>query len=183
MVFLAASLPLIPQVAAPQSLGEIARKLRQERKEHPEKAVKIYTNDNIPKSPKIAPAPAAEAVPSPAEPGEAKATAAPKAPVESKIKTKEYWQAKFRVERNVLARAKEEQQLAGDELNLLQIQQIRELNPNRSKELKQRIGDKETELKAKRETTGKAQEALDNLKKQFKESGAPEDWIPDDKAP
>lgn len=35
ILFLAASLLLIPQMAAAQSLGEIARKLRQERKEHP----------------------------------------------------------------------------------------------------------------------------------------------------
>ena len=182
ILFLAASLLLIPQMAAPQSLGEIARRLRRERKEHPKKAVKDYTNDNIPKSPDLAPSPAAETAP--AEPGKAQATPVPQkpeAPVESK--TKEYWQAKCRVAGNVLAQAKEEQQLAGDELSLLQIQQIRELNPNRSKELKRRIRDKETELKARREATGKAQEALDNLKKRFKESGAPGDWITGDDSP
>ncbi len=186
ILFLAASLLLIPQMAAAQSLGEIARKLRQERKEHPEKAVKVYTNDNIPKSPELASGPAPEIGPAPAEPGKAQATPVPKtprAPVESKMKTREYWQAKFRVARSVLAQAKEEQQLAGDQLSLLQIQQIRELNPNRSKQLKRRIGGKEGELKARREATEKAQEALDNLKKRFKESGAPEDWITGDSTP
>ncbi len=176
--FLAASLLLIPQVATPQSLGETARKLRKEREEHPPQNVPLYTNDNIPKTAEVttAPAPKAKA----AQPGKAPAGPAAKAPEkqkESKAKTREYWQARFRVARSILTRAREEQQLAENQLSLLQIQQIRELDPKRSRELKQKVNEKEAELQARRKATEKAQAALDKLKEEFKTSGAPQDWI------
>jgi hypothetical protein len=183
IVFLVASLLLIPDVVASQSLGEITRQLRQERKKHPNKTIKVYTNDNIPKSPgaKTAPFPAAKAGRAQAEAGKSKVSPAQKPlehPTEKKIKTKEYWQARFRVARSILARAKKEQQLVEDELSLLQIQQIRELDPNRSKELKGEINEKIDELQLKRQATERAQRALTELEREFKESGALEDWIP-----
>lgn len=176
--FLAASLLLVPQVATPQSLGETARKLRKEREEHPPQNVPLYTNDNIPKTAETTTAPAPKTKPAPL--GKSPASPAPKEPEkqkQSKIKTREYWQARFRVARSVLTRAEEEQQLAENQLSLLQIQQIRELNPKRSRELKQQVDEKEAELQARRKVTEKAQAALDKLKEEFKASGAPQDWI------
>jgi hypothetical protein len=179
IVFLGASLLLIPKVAPSQSLGEVARELRQERAKHPAKAVKVYTNDNIVKS-ETGPLSSAETAPAAAEAGETKISPAPQ-PLEQQtknaIKTKEYWQARFSAARAVLSRAKEEQRLVEDELSLLQIQRVRELDPNRSKELRIRVNEKADELKTKREATEKAQKALNDLKKEFKQSGAPEDWI------
>jgi hypothetical protein len=179
IVFLGASLLLIPEVGPSQSLGEVARELRRERAKHPAKAVKIYTNDNIVKS-EIAPPSSVETGPTAAEAGETKTSPAPQ-PLEQQsknaLKTKEYWQARFLAARAALSRAKEEQRLVEDELSLLQIQRVRELDPNRLKELRTRVNAKEDELKTKREATDKAQKALNELEKEFKESGAPEDWI------
>jgi len=180
IAFLGATLLLIPEVATSQSLGEVARALRQERAKHPAKAIKVYTNDNIPKSSETAPPSSVETGPAAAEAGEAKASPAPQQvepQTKNAIKTKEYWQARFQAARAALSRAKEEQRLVEDELSLLQIQQVRELDPNRSKELRGKIDAKTGELKIKREATDKAQNGLNEVKKEFKESGAPEDWI------
>ena len=67
-----------------------------------------------------------------------------------------------------------------DELQLLQIQQARDLNPNSSKILNSKIDASAVELEAKRAATKKAQAALDELGQEFKKSGAPEDWIQDE---
>jgi len=64
-----------------------------------------------------------------------------------------------------------------DELHLLQIQQARELNPDRSRKLNGRIDAASVELEAKRAATEKARQAVEKLKKEFEESGAPQDWI------
>ena len=102
---------------------------------------------------------------------------------ESDVKSKEYWQARFKAARAALAQAKEEQTLVEDELRLLEIQQARELNSDRSKKLNSRIDASTAELESKRVATQKAQAALDEIKKEFKKSGAPQDWIQDDGEP
>ena len=93
------------------------------------------------------------------------------------MKSKEYWQAKFKAVRAVLAHAKEEQTLVEDELRLLQIQQARELDPDRSRKLNSQIDAATIEIEARRAATEKAQAALDETEKEFKKSGAPQDWI------
>ncbi len=93
-----------------------------------------------------------------------------------KKKTKEYWQAKFQAARAQLAKAQENQQLAEDELNLLLVQQARELDPTVQSEVAEKIAAKKADLETKRAATDRAQKALDALEKAFKDSGAPEDW-------
>lgn len=95
---------------------------------------------------------------------------------EDKNRAKEYWQAKFKSLRAQLADAKERQRLAEDELNLLQIQDARELDPNVKAELAEKTKAKEGEIAKARAATRAAQKTLDNLQNQFKESGAPEEW-------
>lgn len=95
---------------------------------------------------------------------------------EAKRGTKDYWQIKFKSARARLASAKEQQQLAEDELNLLQIQQVRALDSNLKAELTDRINAKEVEVEKKRAAADAAQKALDELQKEFKDSGALDEW-------
>jgi hypothetical protein len=95
---------------------------------------------------------------------------------EDKRRTKEYWQARFKSARAHLADAKEHQQLAEDELNLLQIQDARALDPNVKTELAAKIKAKEGEVSEGQAATEEAKKALENLQKEFQASGAPDEW-------
>jgi hypothetical protein len=95
---------------------------------------------------------------------------------EGKIGAKESWQARFKLARAQLADAWQRQQLAEDELNLLQIQNARALDPNVKADLTGKIKAKEGEVSRKRAVTEEAQKALDDLEKEFQASGAPDEW-------
>jgi hypothetical protein len=95
---------------------------------------------------------------------------------EGKSGTKESWQARFKLARAQLAEARQRQQLAEDELNLLQIQDARALDPNVKADLAGKINAKEDEVSQKRAVTEEAKQALDNLEKDFQASAAPEEW-------
>ena len=97
-------------------------------------------------------------------------------PEEDKTGTREYWQARFRSARARLADAQERQRLAEDELNLLQIQDARELDPNVKAELAEKIKAKQGEIAQRLAATKEAQKALDDLQTRFKASGAPDEW-------
>jgi hypothetical protein len=75
-----------------------------------------------------------------------------------------------------VARVKEQQQLAEDELNLLQIQQAREMDPIAKQDLDTKVQAKQSEVDINKATTDAAQKNLDDLAKEFKDSGAPEEW-------
>jgi hypothetical protein len=91
--------------------------------------------------------------------------------------TKEYWESRFKSARAKLAKAQEIQQLAEDELKLLQVQQAREaLNTDVAAELAQKIPAKQIELDAARAATEKATQELEELQQEFAASGAPEEW-------
>ncbi len=176
-----------------ESLGDYARQVRKERGKA-SKPAKVYTNEDIPAASRIGePSQAPEAAPEKSAKGEKEQTAKPAgepaspeaaqekrveepAAPEGKTKDRSYWQAKFKTARERLARAKEEQQLSEDELNLLQIQQARELDADSKKELDTKIRDKQSEVETKKAATDEAQKGLDGLEQEFKESGAPEDW-------
>jgi hypothetical protein len=175
-----------------QSLGEVARQCRKEREAREKKGevpVKVFTNDDIARMPPItilkssmhAPSSPETKLSAPAqEPGaagKAPATQSGKATAKEGAKSKEYWRARFKAVRARLAHAKEEQTLVEDELRLLQIQQARELNPERSRKLNGQIDASTVELEGKRAATEKAQSAMEQLEKEFKESGAPQDWL------
>ena len=72
--------------------------------------------------------------------------------------------------------ASEEQQLAEDELGLLKTRQASELSAGPQSEIAEKIAAKQAEVEIKRATTAKAKQAIDALEREFKESGAPEEW-------
>jgi hypothetical protein len=185
---LSAALPLCAPPTQQESLGDLARQLRAQHDKETKKATKVFTNDDLP-----APAPgqAAASQPTPgvhpSTPDEAASKPAtslspeetgrkpPESP-EDKIKTRDYWQEKFKAARQDVAMAKEHQQLAEDELNLLQIQQVRELDPGAKADLTAKVQAKQSEVDADKTATDAAQKVLDDLDREFKDSGAPEDW-------
>ena len=187
-----------PVTIPAQSLGEVARRYRkelEERKKKGEVPVKVFTNDDIDRMPPISivgpsegrhPEPGPKQTTTTQPPGTTvgQPSSAPTlekhGKTEESAKSKEYWQAKFKTARAALEQAKEKQTLVEDEVQLLQIQQARDLNPDRSRKLNSKIDASTIELETKREATHKAQAALDEIEKEFKKSGAPEDWIRDD---
>jgi hypothetical protein len=180
-VFLSAGLA----VAAEQSLGDIARQFRQDRSKETRKAVKLYTNDNLPP-----PAPWEEVAPpvdttksAPKTEAESKPTgpvAQPAQPAaeqsDDKKKTQEYWQEKFKAARRKLADEESAQRLSQDELSLLQIQQARELDPDVQSQVAVKIQAKQADLAAIQARVDAAQKALEDLQKEFDASGAPAEW-------
>lgn len=176
---------LVTSFTAAQSLGDVARQERAKRAKEAKKPVKVFTNDNLPARPpsegptavgSMSSAPAAEQAPTlPSEVPIPPGAGEPKA--EDKQQTREYWQDRFRAASQTLKDDEEQQRLAEDELSLLQIQQARELDPDTQKELEAQVTDKKAEVEAKRAQTARAKKALDDLEKDFKESGAPADWI------
>jgi chromosome segregation ATPase len=95
---------------------------------------------------------------------------------ENKKGAKEYWQSRFKSARARLAAAEEQQQLAEDELNLLQIQDARELDPTTKAELADKIKAKENEVSGSRAAIEEAQKTLEDLQDEFKASGAADEW-------
>jgi len=167
-------------LAAEESLGDVARRLRSEREKSAQKPVKVFTNDELParppaEGPSAASGMAPEAGAAPNAPAEA-TKQPPAASSEDKKKTKDYWQARFRSVRADLASAQEKQQLAEDELNLLQIQQARELNTTAKADLDAKVKAKQAEVDGSRAATDKAKKDLADLDKEFQDSGAPADW-------
>ena len=189
----------LPLLAAPQqSLGDLARQLRQQQLKAGLKATTVYTNDNLParppdetraaasgmsSTPALSPSDKAQAEP---DSGHAAAETS-KAPetgqaanepekLENKQGTKEYWQSRFKSARARLADAEERQQLAEDELNLLQIQDARELDLTTKAELADKIKAKEEEVSGSRAVTEAAQKTLEDLQNKFTASGAPDEW-------
>jgi hypothetical protein len=165
-----------------QSLGDIARQERAKREREKPGATKVWTNDNIPRAARIEPVtsgpqstaaePASpETVPQGAPPANPQTAAE-----EDKKHNKDYWQARFKTARAGLASAQERQHLAEDEVNLLQIQAVRELDPAAKQDLEAKVEAKSGEVGQARGVTEKAQKALDDLQKEFDASGAPEEW-------
>ncbi len=172
----------------PQSLGDIARQQREQRAKSGVKPVKVFTNDNLPARPPgegptaasgMASAPSEGAATEEAKPATGEATQGEQTEAKTeqdKKRTKEYWQDKFKAARAQLSGAQEQQQVSEDELNLLQIQQARELDQVAKDELDRKVAAKQAEVAEKRQETEKARAALDKVQKDFQESGAPEDW-------
>jgi hypothetical protein len=182
------ALPVFAHPQQEESLGNVARQLRQQNESNPRKAMKVFTNDNLPE-PK--PGEAISSLPLPPEPpaSPVKSTVKPvgtpsaeetgEKPRESegdKVKTRDYWQDRFKAARHDVAKAKEQQQLADDELNLLQIQHVRELDSMAKEEITTKVQAKQSDVDVNLAATEAAQKALNILDKEFKDSGAPEDW-------
>ena len=188
---LVVTVPLVAQPPPQDSLADVARKLREQHDKAANKAPKVFTNDNLPapapwepvnsqvgQFPSATPPSAsgeAAGKPASASPSE-EAVGKPAESPEGSQKTREYWQGKFAAARRDLANAKRQQELSEDELNLLQIQQVRELDSSAKADLTAKVQAKQSEVDVNKATTDAAQKALDDLDKEFKDSGAPEDW-------
>lgn len=183
------SIAALPVAGLPQqqeSLGDLARQVRAQKEKQGSKPSKVFTNDNLP-APRLGEAvtqtaPAQSSAATGTAPPPPAPTSAPDAngnPPESAGgpgNTREYWQARFKAARQNVAQAKEQQQLAEDELNLLDIQQAREIDADVKADLATKVQSKQSEIDADQNVTDAAQKALDDLEKAFKASGNPDDW-------
>jgi hypothetical protein len=186
---LGTALPLCAQSQPQPSLGEVARQLREQHDKNAKTASKVFTNDNLP-----APAPweavnsqvaqpskgekpsaPAEMTAEPAKPLSPQETTNQK-PDSAPPKTREDWQAKFKAAHQDLSNAEKMQQLSEDELNLLEIQQTQQIDPGAKAELADKVQSKQAEVDTHKAATEAAQKALADLEKEFKASGAPDDW-------
>lgn len=189
ILLLSAAVTIIAQPQQQESLGDLARQLRAQKDAEAKKATKVYTNDNLPApvpgealnwlppapedKPKSEPTPTAKPAPSASS---EQAASKPSETPEDSAQTRDDWQVKFKTARKDLAKAKELQQLSEDELNLLQIQQVREIDRVVKAALAAQLQAKQSEVNVNKDATDAAQERLDELEKEFKESGAPDDW-------
>jgi DNA repair exonuclease SbcCD ATPase subunit len=169
-----------------QSLGEIARELRQQKKES-KQPVKVFTNDNLPppspwepvtmgSSPSTVKA-EKELQEQPAGGQENKEIEVPPEKKDGKKESTEELEAQLKTARQELASAQEQQQLSEDELNLLQLQQAREggLDSELHAQIQEKIDAKQTEVETKRAVTAKAQEKVDEIAKKLEELRADKD--------
>ena len=92
---------------------------------------------------------------------------------EDKARTRDYWQERFKAARRDVAKAKEHEQLSEDELSLLQIRQVRELDPIAKDDLSAEVQAKQSEVDVNKVATDAAEKALDDLTKEFEASSAP----------
>jgi len=187
ILLLSVALP-IPAQPQQESLGELARQLRAQKEAETKKATKVYTNDNLPAPIPGEPLnwlpPTPEDTSKSAQPTAKPATSPSSEEAGSKQsespqnspKTRDEWQRKFKAARQNLANSKEQQQLSEDELNLLQIQQVQEIDPVAKTDLAAQVQAKQSEVDVNKAATDAAQKALDDLEKEFKASGAPDDW-------
>ncbi|HET7216127.1 MAG TPA: hypothetical protein VFL79_21245 [Terriglobia bacterium] len=196
MTLLTILLVLVPIATPGQSLGEIARQYRKEHEAREKKGAvpaKVFTNDDIARTPPLTILKSSGQASSspqtkPSQPPTAASSetpagtpAPPPGNAKSSEHSKEYWRARFEAARIRLAHAIEEQKLAEDELRLLQIQQARELDPDRSRKLNSQVDAAIVEVEIKRAATEKARQAMEQLEQELKDNGAPQDWIQEDK--
>jgi len=171
-------------LARAQSLGDVARASREKRqKVMQQKSVRTWNNENIPKAPPSSGPTAAAGMsdappPAPAATSTETITPASSTPATGadKKKSREYWQQQFKLARGKFTADEEQQRLSEDELSLLQIQQARELAPETQTQLESAVKSKTADLDAKRAQAAKTRKAVDDLEKEFRESGAPPDW-------
>ena len=190
----------LPLWAAPQqSLGDVARQLRQQQLKAGSKTTRVYTNDDlsgqkaeggfvaapVPPSAPVTTAPSQTSAetesPQAAKPA-SQAPGSTEAATPSKKtgdRPEEYWQERFKSLRAQLAEAEERQQLVEDEVNLLQIQAARALNSDAKTVLAGQITSKQEELSQKQAITSEARKSLEDLQSEFEASGAPEAWSED----
>lgn len=185
ITLLAAALALPLFAAQQESLGDLARRLQQERSKSAPKAIKAYTNDNLPASSssgsrEVASGTGGTGSASSSEKTESEVSPAGTAdnPGTSGAgkRTKEYWQGRFKAARAELARAQELQQLAEDELSLLQIQDAGLLDLPSKASLAEKIEAKQDEVSKSQAATARAEKKLEDLQDEFKDSGAPDEW-------
>lgn len=182
ITLLAAVLALPLFAAQQESLGDFARRMQQERSKSAPKTIKAYTNDNLPASSSSGSRAVASGTDSASSSEKTESEVSPARTTDNPGTsgadkgTKEYWQGRFKSARAELARAKELQQLAEDELSLLQIQDARLLDLPSKASLAEKIEAKQDEVSKSQTATAQAEKTLEDLQDEFKDSGAPDEW-------
>lgn len=173
-----------------QSLGELARQQKAKQSSQP-KATKVFTNEDMPKATTLQPAESeakgeasSETAAKKTEGGEASSDSGEKkseeAKPDDKKQTKEYWQEQFQNAKADLNKAQEQSRLSDDELSLAQADAARQLDADKRSAADKNVAAKQSTADEKHAALDKATQAMDDLKKQFEESGAPADWLPAD---
>ncbi len=162
------------QTAKPQSLGEIARKARQEGKTE-SKAAKSFTNDDVPsiKEGGVSTVGAPPAAPSAQSAAKGAKPATPPEPA----KGEDYWRKRFSDARQKLALAEKELDVMQRELNLSQTQFY--ADPNKA--LQQQysrddINDKTKKIEDKKQEVAQLKQALSDLTDELHRAGGPPGW-------
>lgn len=157
--------------AKPQeSLGDAARRLREQKKETP-KATKVFTNDNLTGAPEaaVAPAGAAGAAPGKAEGAAAGAAAA--------AQDEAAWRAKFASLRHKLEQDQADLEVMQRELSTLSLQSYDDPN----KALAQRfsredINKKTADIEARKKQVEADKQAIDDAETDLRKSGGNSGW-------
>jgi hypothetical protein len=171
------------QSSSGDSVADAARKAR-ENKKNAAKPTKVYTDDDVSRTP--TPAPTASAAPAPAPPSEAPAGNAvdaakgvkkppvDEAPAKNDEKT---WRERFKEQRNQIARAEKELDVLQREAEKAQVQYY----PDPQKALTQQysredINQKDAKIAAKRDEIAQLKQGLDDLEDQLRKAGGDPGW-------
>ena len=156
-----------PPPASPQqqSLGDAARKAREQKKNAPQ-ATKTFTNDDIPALRAVGVSTVGSAAP-----------AAAPAPAEDRKKLEEEWRKRFAEARQKLELAKKDLDVMQRELNQLDVQYY----PDPNKALQQQysrsdINEKRDKIEAKKQEIAKLEQAIEDLQDELRKSGGDPGW-------
>ena len=175
----------LASLASAQSLGEIARKVREEKKTE-KKATKVFTNDNLPAG-ATAPTSVVGAAPAKSE-GEAKEAKEGEAGTQGEEKKEgeeakksghdeAYWRAKFAEQRSKIAFAEKEVDVLQRELNLMQQQYYSDPNEAlRQQNTRGHINDQTQKINAKKDEIEKLKAGLAQLEDQLRQEGGDPGW-------
>lgn len=173
-------------LAGAQSLGDVARKVRQEKLQETRKATRVFTNDNLPTRPGAAlsvvgtppPPPKAEGEEAEGE-GEAKPAAAkeaekPKEPAHDAA----YWKARFGEQRARIGAAEKELDIFQRELNLMQQQYYSDPNEAlREQNTRGAINSQTQRINDKRDEIAKLRQGLSQLEDELRREGGDPGWV------
>jgi hypothetical protein len=167
--------PAQPTQPAPQqSLGDAARKAREQQKSAPQ-ASKSYTNDDLAKIHTVGISTVGVA-PAPPQPDTDAGVATPPEKPDRK-KMEEEWRKKFAEARQKLALAQKELDIMQRELSLLQTQYY----PDPNKALQQQynrsdINEKTQKIEAKKLEVAKLEQAIPDLQDELRHAGGDPSW-------
>lgn len=160
-----------------QSLGEAARKIRQQKAGAPKaKEDRVYNNANMPRNTSISviggTEPAAPKSGAEAAPAGAAATSA-----DASKETEKAWRARFAKARADVANEERRLDMLQRELNLAQIQAYSDPNQaNREAFTRNELTKRTEEIEQQKQVVGAAKKALADLEEELRRAGLPSGW-------
>jgi hypothetical protein len=157
--------------AAPhESLGEAARRLREQKKAAP-KAAKIFTNDNLKGAPEVAAAPAGAAPAAPGKANGAAAGATAAAPDEAA------WRAKFASLRHKLEQDQADLAVMQRELSTLSLQSYDDPNKALAQQFsREDINKKTADIEARKNQIDADKQAIDDAETELRKASGNSGW-------